>query len=374
MSKSFAMVAAILIASGWTSAQNGPAAPGMKSVSATTSDTAAKSNSTAAAKTTTAKRATAKATGTDKNWKVPRTPDGHPSFEGVWSNNAVTPLERPAQWAGKNSLSDAEIEDLKQRLTAIAPSGDALFGDDLILAALNRKPQISSDVTTGNYNQFWLEDRDFDNRTALITDPADGRIPALTPEADRIKKSRPTGRNYKADGPEDRSLSERCVTFGAPRTQPAYDSYFQLTQAHDTVAIMQEGIHETRVIPVGTSPHIPENVRQWMGDPRGHWEGDTLVVDTTNFSPETNLNGATQNLHTIERFTRVSEDYINWEITWIDAATWTKPWTEMIRLKRSDEQLYEYACHEGNYAMADILAGARNLEKTQAQASAKKTQ
>ena len=238
-----------------------------------------------------------------------------------------------------------------------------------LLIPISRRPLIQ----TGNYNQFWNADREIDNRTSLITDPPDGRIPPLTPEAELRQKNQP-GRPAKADGPEDRSAEERCITFNVPRTRAGYNSYFQFVQSANTVAILQESIHETRTIPIGTSPHVPATVRQWLGDSRGHWEGDTLVVDTTNFLPEAVLNGATENLHLIERYTRVSEDYLDWEITWIDPATWTKPWTEMIRLKRSDELVYEYACHEGNYALPDILAGARAEEKAAAEAAAKKSQ
>jgi hypothetical protein len=329
-------------------------------------------------KSTTAKPAAAttaaKVTTTENGWKVPRTADGHPSFEGVWANNWVTPTQRPAQWAGKQTLSDAELEQFKKLLAQVDPGGDALFGDDVIQAAFTRK-QVSYD-STGNYNQFWNADREIDNRTSLITDPPDGRIPPLTAEAQSRLKDVPARNNLivKADGPEDRTLHERCITFGVPRAAAGYDSYFQFVQSPNTIAIMQETIHEVRLIPIGTSPHVPPAVRQWTGDPRGHWEGDTLVVDTTNYSPDTDLNSATENLHVIERFTRVSPDYINWEITWIDPTTWTKPWTEMIRLRRSDEQLYEYACHEGNYALPGILAGARAQEKAAADAVAKKTQ
>jgi hypothetical protein len=328
------------------------------------------------AKKTTEKPATAtaaaKATTSENGWKVPRTADGHPSFEGVWADNWVTPTQRPKQWEGKKALSSAELEEFKNLVAQVDPGGDALFGDDFIQAAYTHK-QVSYDPTTGNYNQFWNSNRDIDNRTSLITDPPDGRIPALTPEAELRQKNQPK-LNIKADGPEDRALSERCITYGSPSTLAGYDSYVQIVQSRDTIAMMQEKIHETRTVPIGTSPHVPATVREWLGDSRGHWEGDTLVVDTTNYSAEGAPNGATENLHVIERFTRVGPDYINWEITWIDPATWTKPWTEMIRLKRSDELVYEYACHEGNYAMLDILAGARAEEKKSAEAVGKKSQ
>jgi hypothetical protein len=177
------------------------------------------------------------------------------------------------------------------------------------------------------------------------------------------------GPRGRADGPEDRPLSERCISYGAPRTGAGYDSYFQIVQSPDAVVILQELIHDARLVPMDGRPHLPENLRQLHGDSRGHWEGDTLVVETTNYL--NGVNGSTPNVRLIERYTRVSPDYINWEITPIDPATWTKPWTYMIRLKRSSEQLYEYACHEGNYALTGILAGARAEEKAAADAAKK---
>ena len=315
------------------------------------------------------KATNAKASNVEKSWKVPRTPDGHSDFQGVWSNNSVTPLERPPEWAGKKTLSPSEVEQLKALLARVDPGGDALFGDQVIQAALSQA-QNSYDPTTGNYNQFWIEDRDIDNRTSRIIEPETGRMPPLTPEGEARKKDRPPVITYKADGPEDRPLSERCITYGMPNTNAGYDSFLQIVQSPDSVAIMQELIHDVRVIPTTDKPHIASTVRQWHGDSRGHWDGDTLVVETTNYRADTNLFGATENLRVVERFSRPSEDYLNWEITFIDPATWTQPWTELIRLKRSDKQLYEYACHEGNYAMTNILAGARAKEKAAAETNA----
>ena len=180
----------------------------------------------------------------------------------------------------------------------------------------------------------------------------------------QVAEGGPAGR---ADGPEDRPLGERCITFGAPRTGAGYDSYFQFVQSPTTVGILQETIHDVRMIPLSGQPHLQSSVPQWLGDSRGHWEGDTLVVETTNFSPRSVPQRATQNLKTTERFTRVSPDYINWEITFDDSRTWTRPWTMMIRLKKENKQLYEYACHEGNIAMKGILAGARAKEKAASQ-------
>jgi hypothetical protein len=315
----------------------------------------------------------ASTTNTDKNWKVPRTPDGHPDLQGVWSNNSMTPFLRPKQWAGKAFLTDAELEQLKLAVAAaVDDGGDAIFGDGVILAAIEKEKAKSYDPSTGNYNHFWLSGRDWDNRTSRIIDPENGLLPPMTPEGlERVKAHPPTGITRKADGPEDRPLSERCITYGGPYTGAGYDSYFQIVQSPESVAIIQEVIHDTRLIPLNGGPHLPQNVRQWLGDPRGHWEGDTLVVETTNYSAGAPYMGATENVRVTERYTRVSPDYINWEITVDDPATWTKSWTEMIRLKRATEEIYEYACHEGNIAMVGILGGARAEEKAAAEAAPK---
>jgi len=300
-----------------------------------------------------------------KQWTPPRTADGQPDLQGVWANNNVTPLERPAALAGKPFLTDAEVAALKKKASELfAGDGDAAFGDDVFNAIVTGARKFtSSDVTTGNYNQFWIADRDFDNRTSLITDPQDGRLPPLTPEAQKRAPTPQANRTRRADGPEDRSLSERCITFGAPRIQAAYNSYFQIFQTRDTVAILMETIHDARIIPLDGRPHIGQNIRQWLGDSVGHWEGDTLVVDTANYSPKSDFRGSHQNLHVVERFTRVSPNRIDYEITVKDPTTWTKPWTAMIPLKLAHEEIYEYACHESNEGMVGILSGARAQEQ-----------
>jgi hypothetical protein len=302
-------------------------------------------------------------TAAPKKWTAPRTADGQPDLQGVWANNNVTPLERSAALAGKPFLTDAEVAALKAKASELfSGDGDAAFGDDVFNAVVSGAQKFTSnDVTTGNYNQFWIVDRDFDNRTSLITDPPDGRLPPLTPEA---QKRRPTPQTQRGtDGPEDRSLSERCITFGAPRIQAAYNSYFQIFQTRDYVAILMETIHDARIIPLDGRPHTGQNIRQWLGDSVGHWENDTLVVDTTNYSPKSDFRGSHENLHVVERFTRVSPERIDYEITVNDPTTWTKPWTAMIPLKLSHEDIYEYACHESNEGMVGILSGARALEK-----------
>jgi hypothetical protein len=303
---------------------------------------------------------------TTEKYVPPRTVDGQPDLQGVWANNNATPLERPAALAGRALLTDAEVAALKAKAAELfSGDGDAAFGDDVFLAVLSGVKKFgSSDTTTGNYNQFWIVDRDFDNRTSLITDPPDGRLPPMTPEAQKRRASLQLDRAQRgSDGPEDRTLSERCITFGAPRLGAAYNSYFQIFQTRDHVAILMETIHDARIIPLDGRPHVGQNVRQWHGDSVGRWEGDTLVVETTNYSPKSDFRGARENLHIVERFTRVSPGRIDYEVVVNDPTTWTRPWTAMIPLKLTQEEIYEFACHEGNEGMVGILAGARAQEK-----------
>jgi hypothetical protein len=300
-------------------------------------------------------------------WNVPRTPDGRPDLQGVWGNNSVTPMTRPRQWKDKASLTDAEVEEMKQ-LSArfVDQGGDAIFGN-FIQQMLDARDQgsfaqVSYDPTTGNYNQFWMADREWDNRTSLVVDPPDGQFPPLTPEAEARREAARTAVRSRgpADGPEDRPLSERCISYGAPRTGANYNSYVQIIQSPQTTVLLQEMIHDARVVPMTGLPHLPAHIRQLHGDPRGRWDGDTLVVETTNYV--NGFQGSTPDVTLTERYTRVSPDFINWEVTVNDAKTWTRPYTFMIRLKKTDALIYEYACHEGNYAMEGILAGARAEE------------
>jgi hypothetical protein len=312
------------------------------------------------------------ATTPEAGYRVPRTPDGKPDLQGVWGNNSVTPMTRPSQWKDKESLTDAEVEELKGLLAQyVDQGGDAIFGS-YIQMALNLKEsgkynQTSYDPSTGNYNQFWMSEREWDNRTSLIIDPPNGQFPPSAPGAAERRGRRgavvegsESGPRGRADGPEDRPLSERCITYGVPRTGAGYNSYLQIVQSPETVVIQQEMIHDARLVHMDGRAHLPASVRQLHGDSRGRWEGDTLVVETTNFI--NGFQGSTPNVKLTERFTRVSPDFINWAITVDDPATWTRPWTFMIRLKRTDALLYEYACHEGNYSMVGILAGARAEE------------
>ena len=308
-------------------------------------------------------------------WVPARTSDGHPDFQGVWANNTVTPLQRPKPWEGKARLTDAEVAELQKFAAQITENdGDAQFGDGFILAVLNQVAKPTSyDPGTGNYNQFWVVERDWhDRRTSLVVSPADGKLPPMTPEAQQRRAAEIEQRKTHAfEDPEVFPLGERCVNFGIPRLQAGYNSYIQIVQSPGYVTIMNEMAHDARVVPLDGRPHIDSRVRRWNGDSRGHWEGDTLVIDTTNFSPKSDFMGSHENLHLTERLTRVSADILNYEFTVDDPTTWTAPWTAMIPLKFKNELIYEYACHEGNEAMANMLRGHRFEERLAAKTSSK---
>jgi len=306
-----------------------------------------------------------------KTWTPPRTVDGQPDLQGVWANNVVTPLERPKELAGRAVLTEQEMAALKKKAGEVFKAdADAAFGDTFFLSVLanvegTKSGFKSTDGGTGDYSTVWLVERNWDNRTSLITDPSDGRLPTLTPEAQKRQAAAASRRFASPAGPEDRSLSERCITFGAPRLGAGYNSYYQIAQSRDSVVILMETIHDSRVIPLDGRPHLPSTVRTWLGDSRGHWEGNTLVVDTTNYRAGAFMY-ASEQLHVIERFTRTGPDSLKYEVTVDDPATWAKPWTAMIPMSHSRDALYEYACHEGNLGMLGILKGARAEEKAAA--------
>jgi hypothetical protein len=309
-------------------------------------------------------------------WKTPRTVDGQPDLQGVWANNNATPLERPKILEGRAFLTEQELAALKKKAGELFDNGnsDAAFGDSVFESVLanvkgTKSGFISTDGQTGDYSSVWLVTRDWDNRTSLITDPPDGRLPAMTPQAEKKRAAAAAARFGLPAGPEDRSLSERCITFGSPRLGAGYNSYFQIVQSAKEVALLMETIHDTRLIPLDGSPHLPSNIQTWMGDPRGHWEGDTLVVDTTNYKPGAFMNVSTEKLHIVERFTRTDSDILKWEITVNDPGAWSKPWTAMIPLRHSNDAIFEYDCQEGNYGLQGILAGARAEEKAGATGS-----
>jgi hypothetical protein len=303
-------------------------------------------------------------------WAAPRTVEGRPDLQGVWGNNTMTPLERPRQWAGRATISDAELADLQVKVKALLDGGDAFFFDELITAALEGRSKFTSaDTQTGNYDQSWLSERVFDNRTSLVIDPPDGRIPPAAPGyAERARARLAALRDRgPADRVQDLSGSTRCIAASTPNLMAGYQSYFELTQGPGVVALRTEMMHDARIIPVDGSPHIGKAITQYHGDSRGRWEGDTLVVDTTNFSPNANFRGSTDGLHLTERFRRVSDDTLEYSVTIDDPTVWTRPWTAMMPLKRkAGELMFEYACHEGNYGLAAILRGARADERAAA--------
>jgi hypothetical protein len=293
-----------------------------------------------------------------------KTSFGQPNLAGTWTNNSATPLQRPAQWADKETLTDAELAAVTSAVRQLEQHGDALFGDELILDAVagDERPQ-SHDTETGNYNGFWLPSRDIERRTSLIIDPPNGRIPAYTPQAQARRTAAAEQRRlHPADGPWSRGLGERCITFGIPRLTAAYSSVFQIVQSPTEVVFVMETIHNARVIALDGRPHLPPGMPQWDGNSRGHWEGDTLVVDTTGFSSQSDMMGSSTGLHLVERFTRVAPDVLQYDVTMSDPSTWTQPWTVRINFRQTHEPLLEYACHEGNLGMTGILAGARKQE------------
>ena len=305
--------------------------------------------------------------------KSPRTAWGAPDLQGVWDFGTRTPLERPDKFKGRAVLTAEEAAAQTQQVQAAESQASA--------------PPRPAERNVGAYNSFWSDYGlavGLDRRTSLITDPADGKLPPLQPgvevqvgsAAEDLPGHRPvryrTG-GIGADGPEDRALAERCLVgiYTGPPVQPgSYNNNIQIFQSQDHVAILNEMVHDARMVPLDGRPHISSSIRQWMGDSRGRWDGDTLIVDTTNFTDKTAFNpqyniavGKGDTLHVIERFTRVSEDVLRYEFTIDDPKTFTRPFTAMIPMRRNPELMYEYACHEGNYGMVDMLSGARAKER-----------
>ncbi len=298
-------------------------------------------------------------------WSPPRTADGHPDIQGIWGNNSVTPLERPESLADRETLTDEELARVETRANELfaQDAGDAVFGDQFFNVAVSDVENFTStDGGTGNYNQFWLVEREFDNRTSLIVDPPSGRLPESTSAARLAFETTIANFGRPAAWTVDRGLSERCITFGLPNLLAGYNSYYQIFQTADHVVIEQELIHTTRIIPIDNRDHVHDSIRQWHGNSVGYWEGDTLVVETRNFSPQSNFRGAREHLELTERFTRVGPDELRYEFTVNDPTVWAAPWTAVMLWKRTDEPIFEYACHEGNIGMEGILAGARAEE------------
>jgi hypothetical protein len=317
-------------------------------------------------------------------WTPPRTPDGQPDLQGVWSDASVTPLERPKALGDRKMLTDGEVAQLKARAERLFNNRDSDFipGDNLFLALWADADAVRNPNATGSVLN--MVPREFDNRTSLITDPPDGRLPPVTPEGRRRQSeglasnlttpwqfgaapsaAAPSPRRSPASA-ADLSNILRCVSWGVPKIAGNinYTSHQQIAQGPGYVVLLSEVNHEARMIPLDGRPHLPAGLRQLNGDSRGHWEGNTLVVETTNFSPRSFFMGSADALRLTERFTRTSARTMDYELTVNDPTTWTRPWTALIRLKAVDEPLIEFACHEGNeHVVRGILGGARAEDK-----------
>ena len=294
------------------------------------------------------------------DWAVSRTADGHPDLQGVWDYRTMTPLERPSSLADQPFFTPEEAA-AYERESVARRNKDRRIEDGLTAQA---------DVASA-YNEFWWDYGKAlsDLRTSLIVDPPDGRVPALTAEAAAAAATRREARRGRGPtpGPENRSLWERCLTLGVPRLSGAYNNNIQLFQAGDHVVILNEMIHDARIIPLDGRPPVDPKIRQWLGDSRGRWDGDTLVVETTNFTDKTSFRGARENLQLTERFTRIHHDALLYEVTVEDPTTFERGWTFALPMNRNDGLVYEYACNEGNYGMVNLLRGARAEDQAIAQ-------
>src|SRR5215468_11277127 len=307
-----------------------------------------------------------------QTWTTPRTADGQPDLQGVWDFRTITPMERPAALGTKEFFTDEEAaiwekdENRRQDRDQIDPEvGGLMYPPGGVVP----------------YNEFWYDRGNKvvgTKRTSLIVDPPNGRLPPMTPDGQkradrRAAEQRETqfGRPH-ADSWEDRPLQERCIVglnAGPPMHPGAYNNNLQLFQTPEYVVILNEMVRRARIVPLDGRPH--GHIRQWKGDSRGHWEGNTLVVDTINFKRETSLPNSSANTHLVERLTRTDANTLLYEFTVEDPTMWTRPWTAAVPMHKSEDPIYEYACHEGNYAMASILAGARAAEKAAEEAAKK---
>ena len=283
------------------------------------------------------------------------TPWGDPDLQGIWSNQTPVPLERPAALAQKPYFTEAEAAEAEKNALASA-----------------LKNVAAEIATSGEFNEIWMESGkgkvNRSRRTSLVSDPADGKIP-FTPEGrarwaatPHLTTERITGKPLGADKPEDRALQERCITSDNLYTPAFYNNYHRIVQAPGYVVLLSEAMHDARVIPLDGRPHPGAGIQQWLGDARGRWEGRTLVVETTNFNDKRRFQGSTKDVRLVERFTRIDADAISYQLTVTDPNTYSRPWTLENTLWRSGEAIFEMACHEGNYGLASILAGARKAD------------
>ena len=289
---------------------------------------------------------------------APRTPWGDPDLQGVWNHGTITPLERPAEYAGRERLTEEEV-------------AAANFASETRATSERRSELTREQDVALAYNQFWWDRGVSTGRTSLLTDPADGRLPprteealarAATPEGQRLAAAK-RGR-VPAHGPEDMDLGDRCLVYRpVPITSSGYNNHVHVLQSPGWVVIFQEQIHDVRIIPVTDRPALPDHVDQWLGVSRGRWEGDTLVVETRNFYEQADYLGSSVGRHVVERLTRVANDAIRYEFTVDDPTVWTRPWTGVVPWRPATGPLFEYACHEGNYGMTNLLASSRAVER-----------
>lgn len=294
-------------------------------------------------------------------YKVPRTADGKPDLQGYWTNLTLTPLERPKGLGAKEFYTPEEVAAVQKRER-----------ERLALDVEDGRPteKGTTDDVHYDYAQFGLDkaqaNHAWDRRTSLIVGP-EGTIPPLLPQArQRAAAIAAKNKGHEFDGPENRPLSARCIILGydaVPMLPAGYNNNLQIVQGRGYVAVMHEMNHSVRLIPTDGQPHLPAGVGQWRGDSRGHWEGDSLVVDVTNFGDRNPFHGSSDKLHVVERFTRVDAETILYRFTVEDPETWAKPWTAELVMTRTQGPIYEFACHEGNYAMGYTLNGAREAER-----------
>jgi hypothetical protein len=287
------------------------------------------------------------------------TPWGDPDLQGIWSNATITPLERPPELAGQEFFTEEEAAQYTRQT--------------LDLTNRDRRDGTALEDLDRAYNDFWWDSGTSvvkTLRTSIIIDPPNGRIPPLTHEASKLAEERAEERRLHAtDGPENMALTDRCIwrpSIGPPILPTAYNNNYQIVQSPGNVAILAEMMHAVRIIPLDNRPHLPATTRQWLGDSRGHWEGDTLVVETTNFTKLTNFGESSDQLRVIERFRREDAYTLMYEFTIDDKRSFDRTWTGQTPMVKSDGVIYEYACHEGNYAMSNVLAAARAEEASAA--------
>ena len=299
-------------------------------------------------------------------YKVPRLRDGHPDLQGTWTTQTFTPLQRPKRYAGREFLTEAEADELIKLLAkgGVDPLANNIFG----ATDEERAKRVEQADETHYNNADWLATAKpktlSSRRTSMIFDPPDGLIPPQTPEGQKRTAARRAINGF--DSYETRPAQERCIVWtheGPPMMPPPYNDILRIMQMPGYVLVYRELSTAPRIIPMDGRPHPPSQVRNWAGHSVGRWEGDTLIVDTTNFNDKAAVQGGGPDLHVIERFTRVSADSIMYRVTLEDPGTWTRPWSIEIPMLATDGRLYEYACHEGNYGLPNILSGARFADK-----------